>query len=92
MIPWSPVARGALAKPRNATSVRAETDGILKNIITDKPRDSEIEIIDRVEAMSKKKSISMAQLATAWILSKDGTPPYIPYMFSMTWMCVRARY
>jgi aryl-alcohol dehydrogenase-like predicted oxidoreductase len=72
VIPWSPVARGALAKPRNATSVRAETDGILRNIITNNLRDSEIEIIDRVEAMAKKKGISMAQLATAWLLSKDG--------------------
>jgi len=35
-------------------------------------RDSEIEIIDRVEEMAKKKGISMAQLATAWLLSKDG--------------------
>jgi aryl-alcohol dehydrogenase-like predicted oxidoreductase len=72
VIPWSPVARGALAKPRSATSIRAETDGILRSIITDNPRDSEIEIINRVEAMAKKKGISMAQLATAWILSKDG--------------------
>ena len=72
MIPWSPVARGALAKPRSATSIRAETDGILRSIITDNPKDSEIEIINRVEAMAKKKGISMAQLATAWILSKGG--------------------
>jgi versiconal hemiacetal acetate reductase len=53
--------------------LRAETDGILKMIITSQQRDSEKEIIDRVEALAKKKGISMAQVATAWILSKDGT-------------------
>ena len=35
-------------------------------------RDSEIKIIDRVEEMAKKKGVSMAQLVTAWLLSKDG--------------------
>lgn len=52
--------------------MRAETDGILKMIITGQQRDSEKEIIDRVEALAKKKGISMVQVATAWILSKDG--------------------
>jgi hypothetical protein len=35
--------------------------------------ESEHEIIDRVEALSKKKGISMAKIATAWMLSKDST-------------------
>jgi aryl-alcohol dehydrogenase-like predicted oxidoreductase len=41
-------------------------------IITGQQRDSEKEIIDRVEALATKKDISMAKVATAWILSKDG--------------------
>ena len=76
MIPWSPVARGALAKPRSGTSLRAETDPFLKMLVTNQQRDSEKEIIDRVEALAKKKGVSMAQVATAWILSKDGTQPF----------------
>jgi aryl-alcohol dehydrogenase-like predicted oxidoreductase len=40
-------------------------------LVTD--QDAENEIIDRVEALAKKKGISMAQLATAWLLSKDST-------------------
>ena len=35
-------------------------------------QESEKEIIGRVEALAKKKGISMAQVATAWLLSKDG--------------------
>jgi aryl-alcohol dehydrogenase-like predicted oxidoreductase len=50
--------------------LRAETDHILAHVISSK--ESENEIIDRAEAMAKRKGISMAQLATAWILSKDG--------------------
>jgi len=72
VIPWSPVARGALAKPRSATSLRSETDPILAMLVTNQQRDSEKEIIDRVEALAKKRGVSMAQIATAWILSKDG--------------------
>jgi aryl-alcohol dehydrogenase-like predicted oxidoreductase len=44
-------------------------------------RDSEIEIIDRVEEMAKRKGVSMAQLATAWLLSKEGTIPLSPNGF-----------
>jgi len=40
-------------------------------LVTD--QDAENEIIDRVEALAKEKGISMAQLATAWLLSKDST-------------------
>jgi len=72
VIPWSPVARGALAKPRTETSLRSSTDPYLHLLVTNQQRDSEKEIIDRVEALAKKKGVSMAIIATAWILSKDG--------------------
>lgn len=71
VIPWSPVARGSLAKPRNATSLRTETDQYGKLLSSN--HESEHEIIDRVEALSKKKGVSMAKIATAWMLSKDST-------------------
>jgi len=35
-------------------------------------RESEKEIINRVESVAKKRGVSMAQIATAWCLSKDG--------------------
>jgi len=72
VIPWTPIARGALAKPRGASSLRSETDGYLHLLLTRNQRDSENEIIDRVETLAKKKGFSMAQIATAWIFSKDG--------------------
>ena len=73
VIPWSPIARGLLAKPIGASSLRSETDRFLKVLFSDEMRESEIEIINRVEALAKKRGVSMAQVATAWVLSKDGT-------------------
>ena len=73
VIPWSPIAKGLLAKPIGASSLRSETDLFLKVLHSDEMRESEKEIINRVEALAKKRGVSMAQIATAWVLSKDGT-------------------
>jgi 1-deoxyxylulose-5-phosphate synthase len=72
VIPWSPIAKGLLAKPVGASSLRSDTDGYLK-FFSEQMRESEKEIINRVEALAKKRGVSMAQIATAWLLSKDGT-------------------
>jgi versiconal hemiacetal acetate reductase len=77
VIPWSPVARGALAKRRGESSLRSETDTVLHALVTNNQRESEKDIIDRVEEIAKKKEISMAQVATAWLLSKDGAIPFV---------------
>ena len=73
VIPWSPIAKGLLAKPFGASSLRSETDGFFQAMISNQMKDSDTEIINRVEALAKKRGVSMAQIATAWVLSKDGT-------------------
>lgn len=73
IIPWSPIARGLLAKPVGGSSLRSETDGFLKILFSDEMKASEKEIVNRVEALAKKRGVSMAQIATAWVLSNDGT-------------------
>ena len=35
-------------------------------------KESEKTIVNRVEEIAKKRGVSMAQVATAWVLSKDG--------------------
>ncbi|CAE6477306.1 hypothetical protein ACGC1H_005923 [Rhizoctonia solani] len=76
MIPWSPLARGVLARPISVTTDRSKTDpwaGCL-----DGTKQSNDEIVCRVEAIAKSKGVSMAQVAIAWSLSKDGmTAPII---------------
>ncbi|GBE82879.1 Aldo keto reductase [Sparassis latifolia] len=67
-IPWSPLGRGVLARPLTENSKRGETDFFQKNYNgVGTP-----EIVKRVEEISKKRGISMAQVAIAWCLAKDG--------------------
>ncbi|KAI0669361.1 aryl-alcohol dehydrogenase [Trametes maxima] len=73
-IPWSPLARGLLTRPLSAQSKRGNSDwaiGRYKN-------DATTTIISRVEEIAKKRGISMAQVAIAWVLAKPGvTAPIV---------------
>jgi len=68
-IPWSPLARGLLTRPASQQTKRGETDRFLGNY--NKGDEGNLEIVKRVEELAKKKDLSMAQIAVAWILSKD---------------------
>ena len=35
-------------------------------------KESEKTVVNRVEEIAKKRGVSMAQVATAWVLSKEG--------------------
>ncbi|CAG7953339.1 unnamed protein product [Penicillium salamii] len=67
LIPWSPIARGALARPWDSRSTSREDADVGLNILV-RARESESDkaIIDRVEELAGKKGISMAQAAIAW--------------------------
>ncbi|KAH9947594.1 aryl-alcohol dehydrogenase [Amylocystis lapponica] len=69
-IPWSPLGRGLLCRPfkNQKDTLRGEADWFLKQF-ADHP--SLEAIVDRVEEISVKRGISMAQVAIAWQLSKD---------------------
>jgi len=74
-IPFSPLARGLLARPLDQGTKRGATD---KSVGRYTKVSSTPAIISRVEEIAKKKGISMAQVATAWSLSKDGvTAPIV---------------
>ncbi|KAF8232524.1 aryl-alcohol dehydrogenase [Tricholoma matsutake] len=74
-IPWSPLARGLLTRPLTEQTNRGSTDWFLKGYFN---AEATPEIIRRVESVAKKMNISMAQVAVAWILSKEGvTAPII---------------
>lgn len=71
VIPWSPLARGLLAKPREEQkSVRGQSDKIIDVWF----REANMEIIDAVEKVAKDKGITMPQVATAWVLHKGCCP------------------
>ena len=73
VIPWSPLARGRLARPSNAESTkRLETDQFGKKMYAG-TEEADRKVIDAVTAMAGRKGISQATLALAWMLTK----PYI---------------
>jgi len=65
MIPWSPLARGILARRVTESSLRSNSD-------VAKVKISEIDskIIDRVFEVAEKHNATPAQIAVAWVLSK----------------------
>jgi aryl-alcohol dehydrogenase-like predicted oxidoreductase len=78
LIPWSPVARGALARPWSQRDTRREkTDNYLKNLIRNRETEVDKVIIDRLEEVSEKMGKSMAQVAMAWCMSKKDVVPIV---------------
>jgi len=72
VIPWSPLAAGSLARPIGTETVRHET---LKGTIFErKLTEADKVIINRVAEIAKKKSVTMAQIALAWVGEKVVAP------------------
>ncbi|KAG2035789.1 aryl-alcohol dehydrogenase [Suillus americanus] len=68
-IPWSPLARGALTRPLGQQTSRGQTDWFIGNYAQASSYET---IVNRVEELAKKKGVTMAQIAIAWILTKEG--------------------
>lgn len=78
LIPWSPIARGALSRPFNSRStVRENSDHMLKGMIRGSETEIDKVVIGRVEELAKKKGVSMATIATAWCLGKESVNPIL---------------
>ncbi|KAL2823937.1 NADP-dependent oxidoreductase domain-containing protein [Aspergillus cavernicola] len=78
LIPWSPLARGLLARPwHSAPTLRESTDGALNVLLRNRETEADRVIVNRVEEVAKKKGISMAQVAIAWSLSHAGENPIL---------------
>lgn len=75
-IPWSPIARGLLARPYNTDSEygRNATTDHYQSALTDPEHNPDKIIIDRVQEVAKKLGVSMANVATAWVISKGCSP------------------
>lgn len=77
LIPWSPIARGRLARPWGAVTARTETDAYMK-VLYDRTTDADRRMVDTVEAVAAETGRSMAQVAMAWVRQKSGvTAPIV---------------
>ncbi len=72
VIPWSPLARGYVTRPwsEQKSTERSETDQFGKTLYT-QAEESDKQIVDAVETISKAQGVPMAQIALAWMLSKS---------------------
>jgi 1-deoxyxylulose-5-phosphate synthase len=63
-IPWSPLAKGRLARPWGTQTQRADSDPVGRRFfaINDQP------IADAVQRIAETRGIPMAQVALAWVL------------------------
>jgi aryl-alcohol dehydrogenase-like predicted oxidoreductase len=66
VLPWSPLARGRLARPWDSTTSRTETDEFGATLY----RDEDAAVVARVAAVAERRGVSMAQVAMAWLLAQ----------------------
>jgi 1-deoxyxylulose-5-phosphate synthase len=66
VIPWSPLARGRLARDWDAATARSETDEFGKTLYLPEDR----VIVERVADIAAARSVPRAQIALAWMLAK----------------------
>ena len=79
VIPWSPMARGRLARPRSEsehpTSARASQDRYGQMLYENR---IDWSVVDAVERIAKARGVSMSEVALAWLLAKPGvTAPIV---------------
>jgi len=78
IIPWSPLARGRLARPWKTESTRRyETDQFGKTLYA-QTEEIDHAVVDRLGQVAEKRGAPRAQVALAWMLSKPAiTSPIV---------------
>ncbi|KAJ5091208.1 hypothetical protein NUU61_006078 [Penicillium alfredii] len=71
LVPWSPLARGLLARPWQEKSARADQDQKTKKWFVG---DQNEVIVNRVEELARDKGCGMGAVAMAWLLRKGACP------------------
>ncbi|KAH8826676.1 Aldo/keto reductase [Flagelloscypha sp. PMI_526] len=73
-IPWSPLGRGYLTRPLDEKTKRSGTDRFYGRY----GGEAHQTINKKVQEIASKKNVSMAQIALAWIMAKEGvTAPIV---------------
>ena len=77
LIPWSPLARGLLARNRQTGTVRSRTDDFAKTLYS-KTAESDDKVIAGVQTLATAHGVPPARIALAWLLHKPGvTAPIV---------------
>ena len=74
VIPWSPLARGKLARPWDEETKRAGADRFVRSLY----QDSDRVIVERTGEVARARGVSRAQVALAWVAGHPGvTAPIV---------------
>jgi aryl-alcohol dehydrogenase-like predicted oxidoreductase len=70
VIPWSPLARGRLAREWDVTTVRSENDGFGRTLYAH-TSDADRKVAEALAAVATRLGRPRAQVALAWVLAKS---------------------
>jgi 1-deoxyxylulose-5-phosphate synthase len=77
VIPWSPLARGRLARPWGKDTARIETDEFGSKLYANE-HGADAAVAQAVEQVAKQRGVPMAQVALAWVAQHAGvTAPIV---------------
>ncbi len=71
VIPWSPLARGRLARPWGQSSSRMQTDAYGASLF-DRTVQLDSPVAQALDALAARRGLSHAQVALAWVLQVPG--------------------
>jgi 1-deoxyxylulose-5-phosphate synthase len=76
VLPWSPLARGRLTRPRDAQrTTRADSDPFAERLYA---RPEDLDVIDCVVEVASERGVPPGQVALSWLLHKPGvTAPIV---------------
>jgi 1-deoxyxylulose-5-phosphate synthase len=75
VIPWSPLARGRLARAWDEITERSSSDTFGSRLYAES---TDRQIVERVAEVAEQRGVPMAQIALAWVLSKPAiTAPIV---------------
>lgn len=77
VMPWSPLARGRLARPWGEVTTRSKTDDFAQ-VLYSKTEDADRKVVEALSQLASDRNLPMAQIALAWLLHKSAvTSPII---------------
>jgi aryl-alcohol dehydrogenase-like predicted oxidoreductase len=77
VMPWSPLARGRLARPWGDVSARSQTDAY-GNALYETAGEADRLVVDRVVATAMARGVAPGQLALAWLFTRyPGATPIV---------------
>ena len=76
ILPWSPLARGFLTRPRSAaTTTRVGSDAFAQELYY---TENDYQVVDAVARVAQERGVAQAQVALSWLLQQRGvTSPII---------------